>query len=58
MHVATDYNTATGVGHIYINGVLKLTRTQKLSETWYFKNGVYNTTNYSKATFKNIKMWK
>ena len=58
-HIVTGYNPETGLGQIWVNGELKLTRTDKkpLETVWYFKNGVYNTSKTSKAHFKNVKFW-
>jgi len=38
---------------------LKITRDYRrpLDTQWYFKNGVYNTSGFSKSHFKNIRFW-
>jgi hypothetical protein len=58
-HVVAAYNPTAGVGRVWINGELKITREYKkpLDTEWYFKNGVYNTSKFSKAHFKNIRFW-
>jgi hypothetical protein len=59
-HVVAAYNPANGDGRVWINGELKITRNYKkpLDTVWYFKNGVYNSTKFSKSHFKNIKFWE
>jgi hypothetical protein len=59
-HVVSAYNPTTGDGRVWINGELKITRNYKkpLDTEWYFKNGVYNTSKFSKAHFKNIRFWR
>ncbi len=58
-HVVSAYNPTSGVGRVWINGALKITRQYKRppDTQWYFKNGVYNTSKFSKAHFKNIRFW-
>ncbi len=59
-HVVSDYNPTSGDGRVWVDGKLVITRNYKrpLDTQWYFKNGVYNTSNGSKAQFKNIRFWE
>ena len=43
-HLDAEYNPATGVGHVWIDGNLVYTRNYKTGngDGWYFKNGAYN----------------
>jgi len=53
------YDPTAGIGRVWINGELKITRDYKrpLDTQWYFKNGVYNTSGFSKSYYKNIRFW-
>ena len=50
------YNPSTGLARVWINDVLKGTQNHKGS-AWYFKNGTYGTTKYSRDHYKNIQTW-
>jgi hypothetical protein len=62
-HVVAEYNPATGIGHLYIDGNLVYTRTYQKGngDGWYFKNGAYNNGLPSGGTtsvhFRNIKFY-
>jgi hypothetical protein len=61
-HMDCAFDPATGVGRIWINGNLVLTRQYKKGGSgWYFKNGAYNNGLPSGARtsvhFRNIKLW-
>jgi hypothetical protein len=59
-HVISAYNPEAGIGRVWINGELKITRNYRRSPdtVWYFKNGVYNTASGSMSHFKNIRFWQ
>lgn len=50
------YHPATGLARVWVNDVLKGTQNHK-GTAWYFKNGTYGTTGFSRDHYKNIQTW-
>ena len=50
------YNPATGLARVWVNDELKSTQNHKGS-AWYFKNGTYGTSKFSRDHYKNIRTW-
>jgi hypothetical protein len=59
-HLTTDFNPATGTGHIWVDHVLVFTRhvNNPIKVVYYFKNGVYSLSGAKSSThFRNITFW-